>query len=224
MQNPPLPLGRGQLIKSLRDLITSVEVTPGFFLHNLVLGVIEKSESKRPRPAEKFMLYVFVTLFFFLDAVVMHLLVCRRKAQGLFLKLFFSIAFMNLVLAWVVFWFLPNPLNSGVENILTAPLYGTATVIYALLIPTYLIFYFSTQQTSPSKKILVLLAHNGPLSLDELLIHFSDQELIFPRIQDLITTRCVLEHKGWYVLTPSGTMMCKAYQIYQMILGRSKGG
>ena len=170
------------------------------------------------------MLYILVALFFFLDAVVVHLMICRNKAEGLFLKLFLSIAFMNLVLAWVVFWFLSHQFNGGREGFLGMPLYGTATVMYVLLIPTYLIFYFSTQQVSPSKKILVLLAQNGSMSFDELLVHFSDKEFFSQRIQDLITTRCVIEHDGWYVLTPAGSRMSMVYQIYQSILGRGKGG
>ena len=170
------------------------------------------------------MLYICVAFFFFLDAVVIHLMLCRRKSEGLFLKLFLVIAFANLILMWIVFWFLAHQFNGAQVNFWAAPLYGTATVIYILLIPTYLVFYFSTQQVSPSKKILLLLAENGPMSFEELLAKFSDDEFVVPRIKDLMTTMCLIEHEGSYVLTPSGIRMAQVYEIYQRILGRKKGG
>src|SRR5207248_616933 len=54
------------------------------------------------------MLYLFVALFLFFDAVLIHLLVCRKQSkQGeLLLKLFFLIAGVNLAICWVMFYFL----------------------------------------------------------------------------------------------------------------------
>ena len=168
---------------------------------------------------------IFVMFFFFLGVVIIHLLVCRKKSQeGLLLRPFITIALMNLFLLWGFFWFSNRYMHSDPTSIWSVRLYGCAVVIYILLIPTYLVFYFSTQQMSPSKKILLLLSAKGPLSFQELLKDFSDEEFVLPRLKELIGIRCLVEHGGWYVLTPTGAQMANVYKIYQFVLGRAKGG
>src|ERR1041385_5697573 len=103
------------------------------------------------------------------------------------------------------------------------PMVWSSTVVYILLIPTYLVFYFSTQQTSPSKQIMMLLSQRD-MSLKDLSAHFQDEELITPRIQDLLTTECVTDKNGRYVLTFWGQQMARIYALYQAVLGRKKGG
>lgn len=164
-------------------------------------------------------------LFFFLESVFVHLAVCRKWSKGgLLLKPFFNIALGNLVLLWAFFWMTGHYGQFDSSSLFGVRLYGAATLIYILLIPTYLVFYFSTQQMSPSKKLLLLLSRNGSMSLEELSSHFSDEEFIVPRLKELIGIRCLLEHNGWYVLTPTGIQMAKVYGLYQIVLGRSKGG
>ncbi len=168
---------------------------------------------------------ILLTLFFFVEAVFIHLALCRkRSADGLLLLPFFGIAFSNLIVLWVFFWAARGYFKFDVNSVWGVPLCVTATLIYILLIPTYLVFYFSTQQMSPSKKILLLLARGGPMSFQELLVHFSDDEFVMPRLKELIGVRWLIEHGGWYVLTPMGTQMAKMYTLYQAIFGRTKGG
>ncbi|MBP6344278.1 MAG: hypothetical protein KA403_10095 [Candidatus Omnitrophica bacterium] len=168
---------------------------------------------------------IFVMLFFFLVSVFIHLVICRKWSKGgLLLKHFFSIALLNLILLWAFFWMTGHYGRFDQSSVLGVRLYGTATLIYLLLIPTYLVFYFSTQQMSPSKKLLLLLSRNGSMSREELFGHFSDEEFILPRIKELAGIRCIVEHGGWYVLTPTGIQMAKVYVLYQAVLGRNKGG
>jgi hypothetical protein len=168
------------------------------------------------------MLYLFVALFFFFDAVLIHLLVCRNgKEGGLLLKIFFLIAGVNLVLCWMAFFALAK--FFPFSGIMFMPLVYSSTAMYVLLIPTYLVFYFSTQQMSPSKKIMLLLLNHN-LSSIELSEHFTDEEWIMPRLKDLITTKCVVEKNETYALTFSGIQMARVYALYQAVLGRTKGG
>lgn len=168
---------------------------------------------------------ILLTLFFFLVAVFIHLAICRKKSgEGLLLLPFFGIALSNLVVLWISFWVARGYFKFDGASIWGVPLVLTSTLIFILLIPTYLVFYFSTQQMSPSKKILLLLAGSGPLSFQELLGHFSDDEFVKPRLKELIGIRWLIEHSGWYVLTPAGTQMAKMYALYQAIFGRAKGG
>jgi len=169
------------------------------------------------------MLYLFVALFFFFDAVLIHLLVCRRaKEEGLLLKLFILIAGINLVLCWAVFYFFLHAVQSS-GSFWFVPLVWTSTLIYVLLIPSYLVFYFSTQQVSPSKKIMLLL-NERDMTVKELGANFKDEDLIVPRLVDLCTTRCMVETNGRYRLTCSGLWTARVYVAYQWILGRKKGG
>ncbi len=170
------------------------------------------------------MLYLFVALFFFFDAVVIHILVCRQsKEEGLFLKVFFLIAGINLAVCWVIYQLVLVKYASAAFNMWTVPLPWASTAIYLLLIPTYLVFYFSTQQMSPSKKIMILLLGDG-MSAKDLQAHFKDEELIVPRINDLLITGCMVDRDGRYALTFSGQQMARMYALYQGILGRKKGG
>lgn len=168
---------------------------------------------------------ILIMLFFFLDAVIIHLLVCRKHAgKGLLLMPFVGIAFVNLFLMGLVFWFLGKTSSSGVTSLWSVRLPISAAGIYMLLIPAYLVFYFSTQQMSPTKKILLMLDKQGPLKMSDLSKHFTDEEFILPRIKELIGIQCLVEHNGWYVITPQGSGMANVYGIFQKILGRSKGG
>ena len=134
----------------------------------------------------------------------------------------FLIAGVNLAVCWVVFNFLFKA-SHGSSSIWFTPFIFSATVIYILLIPTYLVFYFSTQQMSPSKKIMILLSAKN-MSHGDLEAHFKDDEWIAPRIADLITTKCIADKNGVYELTFSGLQMARLYALYQAILGRKKGG
>ena len=164
-------------------------------------------------------------MFFFLDAVFIHLILCRKHTgEGLLLKPFLSVAMMNLCLMCGVFWFSDRYISHSNITFWNVRLYLSVTAIYLLLIPTYLVFYFSTQQMSPTKKILLLLTKNGSMSFNDLLPHFSDEEFIMPRIKELVAIGCIVEHGGWYVLSPSGSQMANIYKIYQSVLGRKMGG
>ncbi|MBL8012683.1 MAG: hypothetical protein JNN05_02435, partial [Candidatus Omnitrophica bacterium] len=123
------------------------------------------------------MLDILIMLFFFLDAVVIHLIVCRKhRGPGLLLMPFVGIALVNLCLMGVVFWFFGNTFSSEPVSLWNVRMPSSAVGMYILLIPAYLVFYFSTQQMSPTKKILLLLSQEGPLRTSDLLTHFTDQE------------------------------------------------
>ena len=50
------------------------------------------------------MLDILVMLFFFADAVVIHVFLCRKyTGEGLLLKPFIAVALVNLVIMWLVF-------------------------------------------------------------------------------------------------------------------------
>ena len=112
---------------------------------------------QRAVTAEKIMFDILVMFLFFLASVGVHLTVCRKRSQeGLLLKPFIGIAIGNLCVLWVFFWLSQRYVHFDPTSFWGVPLHAAATLIYVLLIPTYLVFYFSTQQLSPTKKIFLL--------------------------------------------------------------------
>jgi len=171
------------------------------------------------------MFYLTVMLLFFILSVFIHIVICRnRKLKGLWVKLFCMIAAVNLFLCWGIFLLLGRSIALNAASIWGLPLSMTSTFIYILLVPTYTIFYVSTQLNSPSKKVLLLLKKNGAMTFQELLNHFTEEEFIIPRIMDLQKTGCIQCAQRNWRLTPPGLTIAKFLNFYQSILGRQAGG
>jgi len=164
-------------------------------------------------------------LLFFSLSVFIHIVICRnRKLQGLWVKLFCVIAVVNLLLCWGIFLWAGRSVALNAPSIWNLPLSMTSTFIYILLVPTYVIFYISTQLNSPSKKVLLLLKKNNAMSFEELSKHFSEEEFIMPRIKDLQETGCIQCTERHWMLLPPGLTIAQFLNFYQSILGRPAGG
>ncbi len=163
------------------------------------------------------MFHLTVSLFFFFLSVVVHILICRgRKTAELQVKLFCAIALGFLLLCWVVF--------RAAWNVWRFSLPISSTVIYLLLIPVYLSFYVNTKFNSPSKMVMVLLRANGTMDYEELLRHFTNEEFVVSRLDDLVKSGCVEEKDGRYRLMTQGRWTAKILEVYQKVLGREMGG
>ena len=171
------------------------------------------------------MFYILVMSFFFIFSVSIHLIFCRhRRSKGLLVKQFCIIAMLNLFFGCVIFFLLGKSMAQDSPSIWNLPLSMTSSFIYILLVPTYMVFYTSTQLNSPSKKILLLLQKNGPMSFEELLKHFTEEEFIMPRVMDLQHTGCIQCAQGHWLLLPPGLSIARFLNIYQRILDRRAGG
>jgi hypothetical protein len=170
------------------------------------------------------MFYLLAAMGFFFIAVFIHIQICRAKRSqaGLWVKLFCVIAGFGLGLCWLAFVaFHHVPHRSGLWAL---PLELTSSLIYLLLVPSYVVFYVSTQMMSPSKRILMLIDQAGGMELQQLKEAFSDEEFIMPRLRDLEQTGCIAKENGTYKLTPSGLALARFLNCYQILLGRKAGG
>jgi hypothetical protein len=104
------------------------------------------------------------------------------------------------------------------------PLYKSAGMIYLLLVPLYIIFYFGTHVESPSHQILSLIKCHGELSHQELSSFLTDSILIKPRLDDLIRCGYLVFDGKYFRLTARGVRTARFLNIYQKILGRGMGG
>ncbi len=155
---------------------------------------------------------ILISVLFILFSIIIHLLLCRRDPdKTLKAKLFIIIA----LAAYGVFL--------GIACGARLPLILTASVIYVLLVPIYLIFYVSTELNSPSKKILHAVEAGGASYLD-VLKALERENFILLRLEELEQSGCVARQRDRYALTSSGWSIARGLAIYQKLLGRDIGG
>jgi hypothetical protein len=170
------------------------------------------------------MIYLAAAITFFIISVIIHIRLCRSNVSNqLLAKAFCSIAMVNLVVCAIAFAVLEKsfPYNGCLWFL---PLMWTSLFMYVLLVPVYLVFYVSTELMSPTKKILLYIQTHGHASDEDLSKIFTDEDLIRPRLNDLVSTACVRNKDGLYSLLPAGQQISKALNCYQIILGRGMGG
>lgn len=166
------------------------------------------------------MSYLFLSLFWFLVAVAIHALYCRRTSSADLQMSFFVKAALGAGIclgmsAWGLLIF------RGLEE---TALLVTAAVLYVLLIPCYLTFYFGTKVDSPSKKILQALEDPQGVTMEDLAALLTDESLLAPRIQDLLRTRYLDFNGQQYRLTARGVFLGKILNAYETMTGRPLGG
>ncbi len=171
------------------------------------------------------MFYVITTFLIFFSCVALHLTICRRRQKGnLLMKEFARIALCGFLVLVLGGFALIDRWGGVSTSLWLAPLKWTSALMYLLLIPTYIIFYANTELTSPSKQIMVLISQNQSMSFEELLKHFTTQEFIISRLDDLVQTKCMRKENGRYQLTFDGVKIARALRIFQSLLGRPMGG
>ncbi len=165
-------------------------------------------------------------LLVFVSVILVHIAWCRmRPRHQLGVVSFCWIALAGLVL------YLTVGIPSGkvdtkgfLFSVWSAPLKLSAVVMYFLLIPTYLIFYFSVRLESPSKAIIILAKKSGEASYDDFAQYVTDNRFLMTRLQDLLDHNCIRLENGIYRLTTHGAMIANLLNIYEKIFGRGMGG
>ncbi|MFA5260984.1 MAG: hypothetical protein WC450_07150 [Candidatus Omnitrophota bacterium] len=162
------------------------------------------------------------SLLVFLGAILVHWVWCRANRRDcLHIKSFLGIAAAGLA-ALVLRVDIPAyPAAGGAD---AAPLWMSAIMVYVLLVPVYLIFYFGTQVESPSRLLTVLLRERGALTFEELTGVMDNDRLIRPRLDDLLKTGYVREERGCFILTGAGLRVARWLELYQKLNGRGWGG
>jgi hypothetical protein len=171
------------------------------------------------------MFYVLLALLLFSATVTAHVLFCRNSGkQGLLAKLFVNLAFiaLGIYIASILTW--SRLLALDPHSIWGLPFKMTAGVIFFLLVPMYLCFYVLTQLTSPSKKILSVIAQRQETGYDEILASVTEEDFIASRLKDLCDSKCVIRKDGRYVITSEGQKVAGILNTIQFILGRKVGG
>ena len=135
------------------------------------------------------MAYVLFALLLFCASVITHIFYCRKSPKSqLHAKAFIFIAILYLIFYAIGVLVVSQAGMLHAQSLWGAPFKITSGVIFLLLIPVYLSFYVLTQLMSPSKKILLTLAHRGSLSYADILLCIQDGDFIDSRLSHLVSS------------------------------------
>lgn len=158
--------------------------------------------------------YFWYSLMIFILSVLLHILICRffDKLQ---IRSFKSVLIFPLGLFILI---LPNPWKD--DFILTpVAVYILFSIIWSLL---FISVYY--RDVSPTFKILSLAGRKKRFSLKEVTGIFSDRELIFNRLEGLISSGQIKKNKDSYYVTAKGVKLIFLINIYRKILNWNQGG
>src|SRR5690349_6621564 len=127
------------------------------------------------------MIFIWMTMIMFLIVVVIHLFFCRQSESKSRTGLFMFIAFIGLIILWVLF-------DHFFIHLSKQYLKSTATIMYLLFIPLYLSFYYSVNPTGPSAKILKILKDRSKVGYDELLSGIKEEGFLEQALEELRRT------------------------------------
>lgn len=104
--------------------------------------------------------------------------------------------------------------------------YVAFTILYLALALSYISTYSAVQADSPSLSILLRLERAGSagVSRAELEAEFTDDLLVLPRLQDLVSGKLVNKKDDRYVIDRQGALLAAAHSGYRALLGLEKGG
>jgi hypothetical protein len=171
------------------------------------------------------MAYVFFALLLFCASVMAHVFFCRgKRGSGLQAKAYILIAALLFFVYVIVVLAIQQAGILHAQSLWGLPFRITAGLIFILLIPVYLSFYVLTQLMSPSKKILICLSQRGSLTYTDIVACVENENFINTRLNDLLSTGCVREVEGRYILNASGQKIAAILNIMQHLLGRDIGG
>ena len=169
------------------------------------------------------MFHIISSVVFFLVAVMVHILWCRAfPKKDLRMLVFCVIAGIFLIALAIFQYFFLRQGDAGSLWMIPLPL--TALILYLLLVPTYLNFYFLTKVESPTKRLLLFLQKKEKATYEELSAHMPDQLIIDPRLVDLVHCGFAVMQGEGYRLLPRGHRTAVILKTYEKMVQKEMGG
>lgn len=104
------------------------------------------------------------------------------------------------------------------------PLFFTSLLLYFLFVTSYFLLHIMTVHESPSIAAVLSIKFHKKASSAELIAEWPDKRLVFPRLEDLVTSGCLLYADGKYHLRPLGQVIVRIVAGYQQLLNLQVGG
>jgi len=164
----------------------------------------------------------------FLVSFLIHLAVWRiklpKRQTKTLLLIMFSVLGATLLLLRAYVGELA--LSCGWAVPVTAGDYLHLALVNVSLVLSYMITYSALEADSPSLVIALTVAGAGPGGIAEgdFNAFVNDDNLVKPRINDLVLDKMARLDDGRYSLTPKGLLFARLFIFYRALLGRGKGG
>lgn len=102
----------------------------------------------------------------------------------------------------------------------------SAFLLYVLLSAAHFLFFMSFffDARSPSAKILFLVRRHGPITRDEILTHFSDDETVINRLNTLTFEHVVIERGGRLYAAEKVIPIARFMAWYRRLMKWERGG
>lgn len=158
---------------------------------------------------------------------IVHLLVWRTRRPRAQYAGLVLLAVAVLALQFAIVAMVPRSVGWLAPVIPATPAeYVSFLILYVALALSYIFVYSAVQADSPSLSILLRIERAGRagVTLGELETEFSDEVLVLPRLDDLISSK-LARMRGWrYVIGSQGAMLAAVHSFYRTLLKLRKGG
>lgn len=170
------------------------------------------------------MVYLFLSLMFFFSSVAAHVFWCRlRNVRTIAVAAFCRISFVFFV-AYVFFLGLWPGLQGPQAGLWGRPLQITSVVLYVSMVPFYFVFYHMIIINSPTRLMLDICRKKGSCSYEDLAAAVEQEDFIKSRLTALVCSGVIIQEGTFYRLSRQGVSIAKGLEVYQALVGRSKGG
>ncbi len=163
----------------------------------------------------------------FLLALAAQVVVWRcRRPRGQYATLLGL--YLGILLVAVAAFSTARPMAPALSGVLPVTRfdYANFVVLYVALLLAYATTYSAVQADSPTMSILIRIEAAGAqgVSRADLLAGLTDELLVTPRLDDLVTGGLASRRAGRYVIAPRGALFAWAVASYRRLLGMERGG
>lgn len=102
----------------------------------------------------------------------------------------------------------------------------SALLLYVLLSAAHFLFFMSFffDARSPSAKLLFLIRRHGPITRDEILTHFSDEETVVNRVNTLVYEGYLVDRGSRLYADPKAIPIARFMSWYRRLMKWERGG
>jgi len=174
------------------------------------------------------MVFIFLSIVSFLLSTLTFIFWHVRKKHNSMKRMVFvriSICWLiaYVALSTILYHYDYLGIESGYDR-LCLPLIGSSVVLYLLLIPVFLQYYFMAYIESPSGRIMYLIGKSGRMSFEELEELIPENTLIMPRLSSMEENGYIEADKRRYYALLKGERVVQMMKLFQRVFGFEKGG
>lgn len=167
------------------------------------------------------MIFLFFSVLWFIVAAVIHILINKARYLVSVPRSYALLVFVIGGIACAVSEFILALTNNDQIRlpITSMLLYVTCSVSYISITASP-----TLGDQSPSSKIVLSLLHKGSQNEKQILVLFTEEEVLGKRLKDLVDSGCVEKKKTKYFVTKRGMLLASVFINYRKLLGISEGG